>query len=248
MNHQPYVRIVPGAGTAILMIHGIIGSPDHFDPFLPLVPADWSIYNILLEGHGKGVDEFAASSMAQWKSQVWSLFGELCAQYDRVAISAHSMGSLFAIQLALERPEKVPFLFLMGVPMAVGLRGYGVVNAFKVALGRVDESNPLEVATRGACSIQTTPKLWKYLGWIPRYLELFREIRQTRAVLPGLTVSCYAFQSQKDELVANRAAKVLEDSGAVHLQVLPNSGHFYYAARDKSRLLDAFTAICEAAG
>lgn len=245
MNHQEYIWEIPGASTAILMLHGIVGTPDHFEMLLPLVPADWSVYNILLDGHGKRVEDFAASSMEKWKKQIWDLFGELEKKYDQVVIAAHSMGTLFAIQLAVERPEKISFLFLMAVPMRVGLRWFGVVNSIKVALDRVDDTKPLEAATRNACSIQTDPRLWKYITWVPRYLELFREIRQTRDILPSLKVPCYAFQSRRDELVSNRAGQLLENSGTVKVQYLPNSGHFYYEQEDKARLLDAFKEVCK---
>ena len=53
MNHQEYIREIPGAKTAVLMLHGIAGTPDHFEMLLPLVPADWSIYNILLDGKNR---------------------------------------------------------------------------------------------------------------------------------------------------------------------------------------------------
>ena len=63
MAHEPYFSVKEQADTAILMIHGILGTPDHFKPLLHLVPAEWSVYNILLDGHGKTVSHFANSSM-----------------------------------------------------------------------------------------------------------------------------------------------------------------------------------------
>ena len=240
MNHQEYIWEIPGASTAILMLHGIVGTPDHFEMLLPLVPADWSVYNILLDGHGKRVEDFAASSMEKWKKQIWDLFGELEKKYDQVVIAAHSMGTLFAIQLAVERPEKISFLFLMAVPMRVGLRWFGVVNSIKVALDRVDDTKPLEAATRNACSIQTDPRLWKYITWVPRYLELFREIFHTERILKDLKVPCVAYQSQKDELVRNSAGKVLECGGTMEVHNLDNSTHYFYAAEERQRVQQDF--------
>lgn len=245
MNHQEYIREVPGARTAVLMIHGIVGTPDHFDILIPQIPEEWSVYNILLDGHGKGVEDFSSTSMEKWKKQVWDLFRTLQNRYDRVAIVAHSMGTLFAIQLGLEFPEKIPFLFLLAAPMRVGLRMYGVVNCLRVALDLVDGSDPRQAATRAACSIRTERRLWKYVFWLPRYLELFREIAHTRKLLPGLKIPCTAIQSQKDELVSNRAGKILERSGVVRVEYLPDSGHFYYAPEDLRFLKCAFLEIIE---
>lgn len=57
-------RLLPGAACAVLFVHGILGSPAQFAPFLPLVPQDWSFCNLLLQGHGGGARDFSAASMA----------------------------------------------------------------------------------------------------------------------------------------------------------------------------------------
>ena len=64
--HKEFIKEAEGANTAILMIHGIFGTPRHFDDIISLVPDNWSVYNILLDGHGKGVKEFSRTSMAKW--------------------------------------------------------------------------------------------------------------------------------------------------------------------------------------
>ena len=53
--HKEYKRIVENSPKALLFIHGILGTPNHFAPFIPLVPENLSVYNLLLDGHGKGV-------------------------------------------------------------------------------------------------------------------------------------------------------------------------------------------------
>ena len=55
MNGTPYIREIAGADTALLMIHGIVGTPAHFSMLYPYVPKDWSIYNMVLDGHGGSV-------------------------------------------------------------------------------------------------------------------------------------------------------------------------------------------------
>ena len=66
--HKEYIREADHANTAILMIHGIFGTPRHFDDIVKLVPDNWSVYNILLDGHGKGVREFSRTSMVKCKN------------------------------------------------------------------------------------------------------------------------------------------------------------------------------------
>ena len=45
--HRTYARIVPGAGTAVLMVHGIVGTPRQFDFLLETIPEDVSVLNVL---------------------------------------------------------------------------------------------------------------------------------------------------------------------------------------------------------
>mgnify|MGYP002425729728 CR=1 FL=1 len=54
---------------AILFIHGILGTTSHFEPFLSLVPPNWSICNLSLKGHGGSVKDFSQASMTEWKQQ-----------------------------------------------------------------------------------------------------------------------------------------------------------------------------------
>ena len=97
MNHSEYIRVSEDNKTAILMIHGIAGTPDHFRDLVPLIPEGWSVYNILLEGHGKEVRDFGAASMKKWKAQVAARLEEIREKHDRIIIVTHSMGGLFAI-------------------------------------------------------------------------------------------------------------------------------------------------------
>lgn len=248
MAHEEYVRIVPGAHTAVLFVHGIVGTPNHFRDLIPLqslVPQTWSVCNVLLDGHGSGVDDFSGTSMRKWKQQIRKTFLRLCQEHDSIVLVGHSMGTLLVLELAADYPEKVSGLFLLACPLYVGLRLGGVVNCIKVALGTVDAHNPREAATLKACGVNPDRRLWKYLGWIPRMLELLAEIRHTRRMLPDIQVPCLALQSDRDELVSGRSAGRLEKAEGIQVIHLKESSHFYYTAVDAQRILDAFAAFCE---
>ena len=70
MKHREYKRIVPEAEKAVLFIHGIISTPNHFKDFVELVPCNISVFNLLLDGHGKAVNDFARSSMKKWERSI----------------------------------------------------------------------------------------------------------------------------------------------------------------------------------
>ena len=119
MNHEPYIRIVPGSNTAVLMVHGIVGTPRHFDGILAAIPEDWCVYNILLDGHGGGVTDFSRTSMEIWRKQVRSILNALCVRYKRIFIVAHSMGTLLAMEAALEHKNKIAGMLFLALKLGL---------------------------------------------------------------------------------------------------------------------------------
>lgn len=246
--HKAHIRIVPGAETAVLFIHGIVGSPAHFRELMPLeqlVPNSWSFHNLLLPGHGGTTEDFGRSSMDAWRMHVKKSFLDLANSHKQVIVAAHSMGTLFALQLGMEYPDRIQELFLLAVPLRPGLRWCGIQNCLRVAFDMVRDDYPLEVATRIACGIQPTRLVWKYIPWIPRYLELFREIYLTEKKLRLLHIPCTVFQSRRDELVTNCSRKVLERFPQIEIRDLYDSTHFYYTDADRETVVAAFRVLCE---
>ena len=105
MNHLEYIKEVENANTVFIFIHGIVGSPNHFDDFIFHVPSNYSIYNILLEGHGKSVKDFSKASKTKWEKQVENLVHRLSTMYDNIYLVAHSMGTLLSIQNAIKNKK-----------------------------------------------------------------------------------------------------------------------------------------------
>lgn len=233
MNHAPYFR-KGTAGSAVLLIHGIAGSPAHFRDLISVIPETYSIYNILLDGHSGAVENLSHSSMAKWKSQVTATLNELFARHEKVIIVAHSMGTLFAIQAAIEHPRQIPRLFLLNVPTRPWVRPSTWYTCLRVAFGKLDR--PADRAMRGETALELTPKLWKYIGWAPRMIELLFECSRIRKLLIHLSVPAEVFQSQVDELVSIRSCRDLQDHPSIRLAILKDSGHFVYAESDTAIL------------
>lgn len=243
IDHSPYFR--KGTGKhAVLLIHGIAGSPAHFRDLIPMIPESFAVYNILLDGHNGTVKDFAETSMAKWKAQVKTMLEDLFLRHDRVVIVAHSMGTLFAISRAIQYPDRIPALFLLNVPTRPWVRFSTWITSLKVAFGKLDD--PKAQAMRSDTGILLTPKLWQYLGWIPRMLELLRECRRIRKILPQLTVPTQTFQSKTDELVSFRSCKDLKNP-CIQNTVLYHSGHFVYSQEDtvllQNRLVEMLREI-----
>ena len=238
VKQEETIRHLESADTAILFVHGILGTPDQFKPFLPFVPSNWSIYNILLKGHGGSVKDFSSASMAEWKQQVHDILQTLLTTHSRIIIAAHSMGTLFAIQEAMEHP--IAELFLMNVPFKVRIRFQLLKTSWRIFRGNVNLDDAWSLAAENAYGIDRDTHILRYLGWIPRYLELFSEIRKTRKIVPQLSTPCHVFLSLKDEMVSPKSGRLFEKASCVVVKMLNLSGHFYYSPEDRQLLQNDF--------
>lgn len=244
MAHQEYIREVPGSDTVVLCIHGILGTPDQFNPLLNQIPREWSVFNILLDGHGKKVQDFSHSSMTKWREQVQRTLTYLSVRYSKILIIAHSMGTLFALQAAAHKTKKIKALFLIDTPLIPMLRPVCVGNSLEIIWDCIPANNHIGLAQKDAFSIHPDKRLWLYLGWIPRYIELFKEIAITRKCISNIKIPCRVFLSQRDELVSLRSLKYLKDNPKIKVSMLEGATHFYFSEANNARMQKALASIC----
>lgn len=242
--HKEYIRNVENSNTAVLFIHGILGSPDMFKKYIALVPEDWSVYNMLLDGHGKGVSDFANSSMERWKKQVDSAVCNLSQKHEKIIIVAHSMGTLLAINAIQKYPTKIKQLFLLAVPLKIFLKPIAMITSLKVVFDDVSDDDPVAVSMRDGHSIKCEKNLFLYLSWIPRYLELFRESKLTRERVKAIDIPCNVYLSKKDDMVSVNSCKYFVDNSNINMTILEKSLHLYITDDEMKLLLDEFNAVC----
>ena len=239
-SHQEYIRENPQGKTAVLFIHGILGTPAHFRDFIKIVPDEYAVYNILLDGHGGSAQDFAKASMRLWRKTVLGKMEYLAERYENIVIVAHSMGTLLAINAGISFPCKVKQLFLIAVPLKMSVRPAAVLTSLKIALNRVHPGDSAAVAARAACGTAPAKRLYAYLGWIPRFLELFWEARDIRKRIGLLDVPAAAFQSRKDELVSMKSCRYLYGNPRISVRIMPNSMHYYYDKAEYDDMLRHF--------
>lgn len=239
MVHKEYVKICDNATTAILFIHGIVGTPNHFNQFVSLVPESFSVYNLLLDGHGKGVKDFSKTSMRKWEEQVSCVVEELSLTHEKIYIVAHSLGTLLAIQQAVNNP-KVCKLFLLAIPLKLFLKPKMARNSLKVYFDKIRPDDYEALAAEKCYGIGKDKNPFHYIGWIPRFFELFAKIRQTRQIINLINTNCTVYQSRKDEMVSRRSEKYLKSNPNISVNQLENSGHYYYTKEDFDILINEF--------
>lgn len=240
MEHGAYIREVPGGAGAVVCIHGVCGTPRHFDDLVACVPPDWSVYNLCLAGHGSDVRAFSRATMEQWREQVDTLLCRLQARHRRIFVAAHSMGTLFALEAA-GKYSHVEQLFLLSVPLRIRLKPSAALHALQLVFLRGTSPKPLLAAMQRTCGIKLNRRLWQYLGWLPNYAALLRRSRAMREVIRQVTTPCLAFHGARDELVAASSRRYFP----AHFRycVLPESGHFDYAPKDYQVILEEFSKL-----
>ncbi len=237
--HAPVKRIAPGAKNAVIFIHGIVSTPRFFDEWAGLIPADWSVNCLLLPGHGGTVADFGRAPAAEWVKHVHDAVEEMRQSHERIYLVGHSLGTLLAIREAVRNDAKIAGMLLLCVPLRIRVKPSALWNNTLKGLGFAPRGAPLHTYYGTAQDW----RVWRYIRWIPRYLELFRESAAARREAARLTVPAIALMAGRDELVSLRSAKELE-SAAVQVRILPSSGHHEFPMEDRAAVSAALREIC----
>ena len=240
MKHQEYRRTIEGSKRAFLLVHGIVGTPDHFESIIDLIPEDVTLWNILIDGHGKKVRDFAKTSMKKWEAQIAEVVDELSRTHDEIYVVAHSMGALLTIKEALNNPKIVKMFFVQ--PAMVPCVKWGIVKTvLKIFFNYIKPDDLVIQASQRCYGIEISRNLFGYIGWIPRFVELFVKARKTVRSLKDFKTPCVAFMSKKDEVVAQASGKILRRYPNIKVFDMENSGHFYYEKNDTQLLRAEFS-------
>lgn len=227
MIHNEYVRFVDNADTAVLMVHGICSTPRHFDFLIPEVGKGISVYNMLLDGHGKGVADFRRTSMKKWKAQVKAALNTLCKTHSKVYIVGYSLGTLLTLEQAGDYPQ-IKGMLLLNSPLNIITKPIIFWRCTKFCFGKVNPANPAELATFNDIGIQLEPWLFKYLLWIPQFISLLSFSPKCRTFAENLNIPVYTLFGEKDELVSLKSAKHFASNKNAKIYKFKSSGHCYY--------------------
>lgn len=243
MSHKTYIRKGKKGKGAVLFIHGFLGSPEHFTPFIQYVPQDMTIYNVLLDGHGGTASDFGNSSMEKWKKQIDEIVKKLCSYSNDVYIVCHSMGTFFAYDAAVKYPDNIKGIFALATPLKIFLRPEAALYTVKSFFPKLFEDDERVKMYASSHSVRLTAKPWVYIDWIPRYLELFSESAKAADTICKVKAPTRIYMSEKDELVSLKSIERIPKRRNFKTFILKDSAHFIYGKNDMEFLKSQFKAF-----
>ena len=238
--HSEVKRIVPGAECAVLFVHGINATPRFFDEYIAALPDGISVHSVLLPGHGGSVRAFGKHSAAEWETHVRTALDALRAAHERVHIMAHSLGTLLSIREAVRDDRRIAGMLLLCVPLRIWSRPTAWWG--KLAKGLGGKASREELQT--CYGHEVDARLWRYIGWVPRYAELFRLSREARQIVCRLKVPTVVFMAGNDEQVSLRSEKSMADNPAIRMMRMPRSTHHLFTPEDKKAVTAALLTMC----
>jgi carboxylesterase len=198
---------LPMSGSCgALLLHGFGDTPQTLGYLAAYLHTQgWAVRAPLLPGHGRTLDQFAASRARDWIEAGRAELESLRSRYEAVVIIGLSMGGSLATILAAESPDVRALVLLapyLSMPTrlrrAASLhRLLGVFFPFLPGGGERSIRDPAEVARNLAYGF-TTPRL---------VFELARVVRLGRTAAPRVTVPTLVVQSRQDNRIPPEAAE-----------------------------------------
>ena len=156
-------------------------------------------------------------------------------------IVGHSLGTLLAIREAVRDNTRIAGMLLLCVPLRIWPKPSALIHNTLKGVGLAENNAELHTYY----GTEQDWRVWRYIGWIPRYLELFAQSAAARREISLLTVSSIVYMAERDELVSLSGEKDMAGNGAITLRRMPSSMHHEFAPADKAALLDALREMCQ---
>lgn len=185
--------------TAVLMIHGFMGSPKEFANLSKFLESknNYDVFTFTLPGHSK------EDGLEQFKHDLWlkkadeKLQNLIKLKYDQIYLVAHSMGGVLACDLA-SRYKKIEKLVLL----APAFRFMGFSNKFLKLFKRTNKLSKLYSFFRKDPLVKRMLRLPKELQ-----LEYLNLVSSRQDVLKDIKISVLQITGDKDKLVTKKDDK-----------------------------------------
>ncbi len=236
-KHREIVRERDGATTLVLFIHGIMGSPRQFLPYIDRVcDQGYSAVALLLPGHDRGALAFSRTGLLHWEAYVRRQIRAYAARYERIVIVGHSMGGLLGLNESTEKKSHIAGVFLISPPIQINLAPWSIQARARLALSARQKEMWQRYTDLSSVSASSLPV---YLLWSRPFGALLLLIRKTRRRMGEFTVPVYYVHSKRDESVSERSHDALE-RGLVNAEhegmTLSDSWHTWFTDEDVEKI------------
>lgn len=105
--------VIPGGRTGVLLVHSLGGNPIELRFVAQALAREgYTVYCPLVPGMGGNTDVSELSTRSDWLEALKAAHDELSARCDTILVGGVSAGSMLALSLTEERPDKVDALML----------------------------------------------------------------------------------------------------------------------------------------
>ncbi len=240
-----------GAAPCLLAFHGFGGSPNELQPMLDRVhDAGFAVRAPLLPGHGTSVAELQDRTFAEWLGAARTELADARAAHGSVVVLGFSMGSLVAMELALDPGAAGGVVGLVVLGNALRLSGplraaFGALERFGLRAPRVlvPKPRPADMVDREAAK-----QLGNYASHPLRAAqEVFRAGRKTLARIGELTVPTLVVHGAKDHVCpVENAYELARRIPHATLSLHANSAHVVAADLDRDAVARDVVAFVRA--
>lgn len=235
--HRAFSVRGEGQDTAVVLLHGFMGSPAMFRAWTAALSKSCDVYAPLLPGHGGDGAAFSASGMALWQRCADELFTRLRRRYRRVYAVGHSMGCLLALDYARRHPGGLSGLLLLAPALSLRPKKEYYETLKKMAFGG-------DCAAARACGVRLqTPG--QVLAALPRTAELISKGRAVRTEIGAIQTPMLAFFCREDELVSDRYAVLFRQAPHAQVFYLKGCGHFNYPKAVEAQIVGAILSMID---
>lgn len=250
-----YQQLGVSNGPPVIFIHGLGGSSTYFYPLVAKLQSTHALHLLDLEGHGLSPTSAQSElSIASFAEDVYQM-AQANSVHKAATVIAHSMGCLVALKLALQHPQLVSKLILMGPPpsplpeqgskgayaRAALVRKQGMLAVVDAIAGagtssHVQENKPLSVAAVRMSLLGQDAE-----GYAKACMALAGSANETLDA-KRLTCSLFILTGAEDKIsppgVCN---KYVEATGGGRVEVLENVGH-WHLFEDTVRCVESVSA------
>lgn len=225
--------------TAILFVHGFMGSHRQFDSLAKLLKESTAdLYFHSLTGHGSTLKEFRSTNAKMWQDSVDERLRELSKEYEKVLVVGHSMGGLIAERAAIAVPDKVCGVVAIGYPIKINLKREWLKLNADASKPAKDGEDPRVTAARAMAGVPIH-NVGEYLSTFPQNMQFLKTTRLARRDLHLLKAPLIVINFDKDEIVAASVPEfVMAQKPDAKIIMLPESYHFLFTENELPKMAD----------